>query len=149
MACKKADNQFIANLGLFLTTTSSWKCCFISLFFWKPGTRREERDLLKVMENICSRAKNKPWGLVSETLTSICPKGNGRKRQHLCSAFSISIKKSLLLVTNKITGIKAEPYSLGALLLVWRKVYFTMCGGFYWKKGNYMTKEMWKVFLRT
>lgn len=60
----------------------------------------------------------------------------------------ISIKKSLLLVSDGTAGSRAETYSLGALLFVRRKVYFMICCGFYLKEGNGMSKEMWKVFLR-
>lgn len=60
----------------------------------------------------------------------------------------ISIKKSLLLVSSRTAGIRAETYSLGALLFAQRKVYFMICCGFYLKGGNDMTKEMWKVFSR-
>lgn len=60
----------------------------------------------------------------------------------------ISIKKSLLLVSNRTAGIRAETYSLGALLFAQRKVYFMIYCGFYLKGRNDMTKEMWKAFLR-
>lgn len=61
-------------------------------------------------------------------------------------SLSISIKKSLLLVSDRSIGIRAETYNLGVLLLTWWKVCFMICRCFCLKEGNDMAKETWKVF---
>lgn len=59
---------------------------------------------------------------------------------------SVSIKKSLPLVSDKSIGIRAETYNLGALLLIWWKVCFMICHCFHLREGNDIAKEMWKAF---
>lgn len=148
-AYKKNDTFSLVTPQLFLTTRPIWKCSFISsrVFLGAMTRRRAE---------ICQRS----WRmLVAELRINLRvwflafflpPAEKEMEEREAASVLSlpISIKKSLLLDSNRTAGIRAETYSLGALLFAQRKVYFTIYCGFHLKGRNDMTKEMWKAFLR-